>query len=98
MNILGTSVQKLVRVRIMNIELGDLESGKYRDVTPEEFKKLKQLIAHSSNQPCDQWKNHKKSKRKPRNSAIHGTYTVVNHHIDRENKNGNRKANGLKNW
>lgn len=47
----GYRVQKLVRVRIMNIELGDLESGKYRDVTPEEFKKLKQLIAHSSNQP-----------------------------------------------
>ena len=89
----GYRVQKLVRVRIMNIELGDLESGKYRDVTPEEFKKLKQLIAHSSNQPCDQWKTNKNQKRKPHaNSAIHGTYTVVNHHIDRENKNGNRKA------
>ena len=44
----GYRVQKLVRVRIMNIELGDLESGKYRDVTPEEFKKLKQLIGHIS--------------------------------------------------
>ena len=88
----GYRVQKLVRVRIMNIELGDLESGKYRDVTPEEFKKLKQLIAHSSNQPVRPMEKSQKSKRKPRNSAIHGTYTVVNHHIDRENKNGNRKA------
>ena len=88
----GYRVQKLVRVRIMNIELGDLESGKYRDVTPEEFKKLKQLIAHSSNQPVRPMEKPQKSKRKPRNSAIHGTYTVVNHHIDRENKNGNRKA------
>ena len=88
----GYRVQKLVRVRIMNIELGDLESGKYRDVTPEEFKKLKQLIAHSSNQPVRPMEKAQKSKRKPRNSAIHGTYTVVNHHIDRENKNGNRKA------
>ena len=88
----GYRVQKLVRVRIMNIELGDLESGKYRDVTPEEFKKLKQLITHSSNQPVRPMEKPQKSKRKPRNSAIHGTYTVVNHHIDRENKNGNRKA------
>ena len=88
----GYRVQKLVRVRIMNIELGDLESGKYRNVTPEEFKKLKQLIAHSSNQPVRPMEKPQKSKRKPRNSAIHGTYTVVNHHIDRENKNGNRKA------
>ena len=88
----GYRVEKLVRTRIMNIELGDLESGKYRDVTPEEFKKLKQLIAHSSNQPVRPMEKSQKSKRKPRNSAIHGTYTVVNHHIDRENKNGNRKA------
>lgn len=34
----GYRVQKLVRVRIMNIELGDLESGKYRDVTPRNLK------------------------------------------------------------
>ena len=58
----------------------------------EEFKKLKQLIAHSSNQPVRPMEKPQKSKRKPRNSAIHGTYTVVNHHIDRENKNANRKA------
>ena len=88
----GYRVQKLVRVRIMNIELGDLAQGKYRDVTPEEFKKLQQLIAHSSNLPVRPMEKMQKSKRKPRNSAVHGTYTVVNHHIDRENKNGNRKA------
>ena len=88
----GYRVQKLVRVRIMNIELGDLESGKYREVTPEEFKKLKQLTAHSSNQPVRPKETPQKPKRKPHNPAIHGTYTVVNHHIDRENKNGNRKA------
>ena len=47
----GYRVQKLVRVRIMNIELGDLEEGKYRDVTPQEYQRLTQLIAHSSNTP-----------------------------------------------
>ena len=45
----GYRVQKLVRVRIMNIELGDLEPGKYRDVTPQEYKRLLELIASSSN-------------------------------------------------
>ena len=46
----GYRVQKLVRVRIMNIELGDLESGKYRDVTPEEYRQLLSLIKDSSNE------------------------------------------------
>ena len=45
------SVFKLERVRIMNIELGDLPRGKYRAVTPLEYKGLKRLIADSSNQP-----------------------------------------------
>ena len=45
----GYRVEKLVRTRIMNIELGDLEAGKYREVTAEEFKKLQGLIKYSSN-------------------------------------------------
>ncbi len=36
----GCKVQKLVRVRIMNIELGDLPKGQYRDVTEEEMQEL----------------------------------------------------------
>ncbi len=36
----GYRVEKLVRVRIMNIRLGDLEYGKYRKVTEDEYKKL----------------------------------------------------------
>ena len=47
----GYRVQKLVRVRIMNIRLGDLECGKYRDVTLEEYRKLLELTADSSNAP-----------------------------------------------
>ena len=46
----GYRVEKLVRTRIMNIELGDLEAGKYREVTAEEFKKLQNLIKYSSNE------------------------------------------------
>ncbi|MGN0384092.1 MAG: pseudouridine synthase [Eubacterium sp.] len=37
---LGYNVVKLKRVRIMNICLGKLKTGTYRDVTPEEFEKL----------------------------------------------------------
>ena len=36
----GCKVQKLVRVRIMNIELGNLPKGQYRDVTEEEMQEL----------------------------------------------------------
>ena len=46
----GYRVEKLVRTRIMNIELGDLAVGTYRDVTREEYKKLQMLIRDSSNE------------------------------------------------
>ena len=46
----GYRVEKLVRTRIMNIELGDLPVGIYRDVTPEEYRQLLSLIKDSSNE------------------------------------------------
>ena len=46
----GYRVEKLVRTRIMNIELGDLEVGTYREVTVQEYKKLQSLIKNSSNE------------------------------------------------
>lgn len=47
----GYRVEKLERVRIMNIKLGDLKSGEYREVTEAEYEKLLKLISHSSNGP-----------------------------------------------
>jgi 23S rRNA pseudouridine2604 synthase len=47
----GYRVEALQRVRIMNILLGDLKPGEYRDVTEEEIRILKEQIAHSSNLP-----------------------------------------------
>ena len=37
-------VRKLVRVRIMNIKLGELEKGQYREITGVELKKLYTLL------------------------------------------------------
>lgn len=42
-------VRDLQRVRIMNIELGDLPIGQYRPVTSEERKKLDAMLAKSHN-------------------------------------------------
>lgn len=47
----GYRVVKLQRTRIMSIELGNLESGKYRPVTAEEYARLQELISSSSNAP-----------------------------------------------
>lgn len=47
----GYHVRKLVRVRIMNIELADLKPGTYRNVTPEEKKELLRLTEHSYSAP-----------------------------------------------
>lgn len=64
----GYRVQKLVRVRIMNIELGDLEPGKYRDVTSQEHKRLLELIAPSSNAPVRPGKKQPQNERMCTNS------------------------------
>ena len=48
---LGYRVVKLKRIRIMNIQLGDLKTGEYRDVTPEEMEVLYDQIKRSSNLP-----------------------------------------------
>ena len=43
----GYRVEKLVRTRIMNIELGELQAGTYRNVTEDEYAKLQNLIKAS---------------------------------------------------
>lgn len=48
---LGYRVRALQRVRIMNIKLGRLKSGSYRNLTPEEIKELSSMISTSSNAP-----------------------------------------------
>ena len=40
----GYKVKKLKRIRILNIKLGDLPTGKYRDITNEEMEKLKKIL------------------------------------------------------
>lgn len=40
----GYKVIKLKRIRIMNIELGDLKTGEYKDVTKAEYDKLLRML------------------------------------------------------
>lgn len=40
----GYRVRKLVRKRIMNIQLGDLEKGKYRSLTDDEIRELYSML------------------------------------------------------
>ena len=47
----GFRVKNLKRVRVMNIELGDLAVGQYRKLTPKEHRQLMQLLKDSSNAP-----------------------------------------------
>ena len=47
---LGYKVTKLKRIRVMNISLGNLKPGEYREVTEAEVKELYKLIEHSSNE------------------------------------------------
>lgn len=45
---LGYEVKKLKRVRIMNVSLGSLKTGQYRNLTKKEIKTLQSLIKDSS--------------------------------------------------
>lgn len=45
---LGYEVKKLKRVRIMNLKLGDLPVGQYKEVTGRELARLEELLAKSS--------------------------------------------------
>lgn len=58
----GYRVKRLVRVRILNIELGNLPAGTYRELTQEETEELFRLMADSYSDP-------KESKRK----NVHGS-------------------------
>ena len=40
----GVRVTSLKRIRIMNIMLGDLKTGEYRDITEKEYKKLQDML------------------------------------------------------
>ncbi len=70
----GYRVEKLERVRIMNISLGDLKTGQYREVTPEEYAKLMKLTKESSSAPINYDKrNEKKSQVKDKPHKIYRT-------------------------
>ena len=53
---LGYEVKELRRVRIMNIELGNLKPGEYRKVTDQELNELYELIRASKSEPTP-WNN-----------------------------------------
>lgn len=48
---LGYRVRALTRVRIMNIRLGHLKSGTWRNLTPKELEELKEMLVDSSSEP-----------------------------------------------
>lgn len=65
----GYEVNKLKRVRIMNVALGDLEVGKYRNLTKKEISGILNLVDSSSNASAASRDDHRKtgfSRRKKR--------------------------------
>ena len=52
----GYRVTRLVRTRVMNVLLGDLAPGTYRELTAEEMQRLKKLTAQSYSAPKGQHK------------------------------------------
>jgi len=61
---LGYRVTRLKRVRIMNIKLGDLEVGQWRDLRRDELKELNQAVSTSLNTPQSQRDTGKSGRRR----------------------------------
>ena len=60
-------VVELQRIRIMNLQLGDLKPGEYREITHQEFAELKRRIRFSSSETVytaggQQWKKGRQKK------------------------------------
>lgn len=94
----GYSVSSLIRVRIMNINLGRLKTGDYRNVTDKELEGLKELLEDSSNEAGGSGKVEKKAvaktmkytaKRKPAPSSVGEKKTEAG-------KNSRDKSNNIK--
>lgn len=60
----GYRVTKLIRVRVMHIDLGDLPVGEWRNFTNKEISELKNLIKDSDNLSHKMKENHRNEKRK----------------------------------
>lgn len=63
---LGYEVVSLKRIRVMNIELGELPVGRWRNLTPEELRTLKNALQDSDNSPAKDKKEEKGPKRRRR--------------------------------
>ena len=59
----GYRVVALKRIRVMNIKLGNLKRGEYRDVTEKEQKELMKMLSQSDNRPLVEKNVIRKNKR-----------------------------------
>lgn len=62
-------VRSLLRVRIMNITLGRLKAGTWRNLTERELLELEELLKDSSNCPAEKKTENKKAQNPPRGRA-----------------------------
>lgn len=58
----GYRVVALKRIRVMNIKLGDLKKGEYRDVTEKESRELMKMLENSDNRPLVERNVNRKNK------------------------------------
>ena len=79
----GYRVKKLERIRVMNIELGNLQTGKFREVTEQEWENLNKMIQNSSNQPV--------IPREKSNSPANEKVEVIGYAAKRKNRSAKRK-------
>lgn len=71
---LGYEVTQLVRLRIMNVELGKLKPGQWRNLTRQEMEQINAAIADSKSESGGNKPRSAKKKRKPGGAAAHASH------------------------
>lgn len=88
---LGYEVTRLVRTRIMNVSLGKLRPGHWRNLTEAEMAELNQAVAGSSKTASN---TKSKTKNKPANRATHPNRPAGNANGNKESRNQQNQGQG----
>ena len=92
---LGYEVKRLKRVRIMNLELGELPVGQYREATQEELSELHKLLEKSQKSRQEGREKERYAGGKPvKNAGKYRTPSSWKKKTGKAGKNGGLKKNG----
>ncbi|WP_163932532.1 23S rRNA pseudouridine(2604) synthase RluF [Paraferrimonas sp. SM1919] len=93
---LGYNVTKLKRTRIMNVTLGKLQPGQWRNLSTEEMNEINQAVAGSSKTSVkvDQANAPQQPKAKPQKPKVDSKSPLAKYHANHKSNTDNKRSDG----